>query len=110
MPSGGNASLEVADVDLDEACGREHGASPGGYVLVALHAAGAGVHAGLPDALVGTPAAADTWRAAGPGLGAAVQLAQSAGGHAWATREGPAAVAFEIYLPRVQAPPEEETR
>jgi PAS domain S-box-containing protein len=110
MPGGGHASLEIADVDLDETCGLERGASPGAYVLVALHVAGPGVQTGLPDALFGGPAPVETWRAAGPGLAGVLQLAQSAGGHVWATREGADAVAFEVYLPRVEEGSDEVTR
>jgi PAS domain S-box-containing protein len=110
MPGGGHASLEVADVDLDDTCGLERGASPGAYVLIALHVAGPGVQTGLPDELFAGPASADTWRMAGPGMAGVLQLAQSAGGHVWATREGADAVAFEVYLPRVERGPDEVTR
>jgi PAS domain S-box-containing protein len=109
LAGGGQMSLEVADVDLDEECGREHGASPGAYVLIALHVAGAVVDTGLPAAIFGAPGSIDVWRAAGPGLAGVLQLAHSAGGHAWVTKEDPEAVAFEIYLPRVEPDPDEVT-
>jgi hypothetical protein len=109
LAGGGQMSLEVADVDLDEECGRDHGASPGAYVLLALHVSGAAVDAGLPPAIFGTPGSVDVWRAAGPGLAGVLQLAHSAGGHAWVTKEGPQAVAFEVYLPRVEPDPDEVT-
>lgn len=101
MISGGHASLEVADVDIDEACARERGASPGAHVLLALHVSGPGIDTGLPDSLFGAPADEDGWRAAGPGMAGLHHVAQAAGGHLWATREGSGAIAFEVYLPSV---------
>ena len=101
MLSGGRASLEVADVDLDETCARERGTSPGAHVLLALHVSGPGVDSGLPAALFGAPAAGREWRAAGPGMGGLHQAVQAAGGHLWATREGSDSIAFEVYLPSV---------
>jgi PAS domain S-box-containing protein len=107
LQGSGQMSLEVADVELDDECGREHGASPGPYVLIALHVAGGGVETRMPAEIFGVPGTLDTWRAAGPGLASVLQLAHAAGGHAWVTKEGPEAVAFEVYLPRVEPDPDE---
>jgi PAS domain S-box-containing protein len=107
LQGSGQMSLEVADVELDDECGREHGASPGSYVLIALHVAGAGVESRMPSEIFGVPGTLDNWRAAGPGLASVLQLAHAAGGHAWVTKEGPETVAFEVYLPRVEPDPDE---
>jgi PAS domain S-box-containing protein len=101
MLSGGRATLEVADVDLDDTCARERSAGPGAHVLLALHVSGPGVDTGLPAALFGAPAGENEWRAAGPGMAGLHHAVQAAGGHLWATREGSDAIAFEVYLPSV---------
>ena len=103
MPEGGQITLEVAPVDIDEACAREHGGvEPGGYVLLAWHATGPGVDASTPPGLVGSPSGEAGWRAAGPGMATVYRLAAAAGGYLWATSEGPDAAAFEVYLPRAR--------
>src|SRR5918995_1180788 len=101
MRSGGHVSLEVADVDLDQTCARERGASPGAHVLLALHVSGPGVDTGLPAALFGAPADEKHWRAVGPGMAGLHQAVQAAGGHLWAMREGADTIALEVYLPSV---------
>jgi PAS domain S-box-containing protein len=101
MRSGGHVSIEVADVDLDQACARERGTGVGAHVLLALHVSGPGVETGLPAALFGASADEKEWRAAGPGMAGLHRAAQAAGGHLWATREGADTIAFELYLPSV---------
>lgn len=104
LGSGGQLTIELADVDIDDACARERGGvTPGHYVLLALHATGAGVAAASPSVLLNGPAPADVWRDAGPCMGPVCRVVASAGGHLWATREGEHSVAFEIYLPRAGA-------
>jgi PAS domain S-box-containing protein len=101
MISGGHVSIEVADVDLDQACARERGTSVGAHVLVAVHVSAPAVDSGLPAALFGASADENEWRAAGPGMAGLFQAVQAAGGHLWATREGDDTIAFELYLPSV---------
>ena len=101
MLSGGRASLEVADVDLDETCARERGTSPGATCCSRCTCRVRASTPGLPAALFGASAADRDWRAAGPGMGGLHQAVQAAGGHLWATREGSDSIAFEVYLPSV---------
>jgi PAS domain S-box-containing protein len=103
MTRGGQASLEVAAVDIDEACAREHVAAPGAYVLVALHAKGPNVQSGMPPDLLGASATAHQWESAGPGMAGVFEIVSEAGGYFWARREGTDALAFEVYLPRAMA-------
>jgi PAS domain S-box-containing protein len=110
MVGGGQVSLELADVEIDDACGRERGAPPGAYVLLALHANGPGVDTGLAEDLFSGPAGPASWETAGPGMTAVLRLVNEAGGHLWACREGEDAIAFEIYLPKAGSASAEDAR
>jgi PAS domain S-box-containing protein len=103
MVKGGQVTIELAEVDIDEACARERMASPGPYVLLAVHAAGPEVEHGIAPQLFGIPANEDTWQTAGPGMSALYAMVNEWGGCLWASQEGPDALAFEILLPRVMA-------
>ena len=103
MAKGGQVTIELAEVDIDEACARERMASPGPYVLLAVHAAGPEVEHGIAPQLFGIPANEDTWQTAGPGMSGLFAMVNEWGGCLWASQEGPDALAFEIYLPRVMA-------
>ena len=103
MVKGGQVTIELAKVDIDEACGRERMASPGPYVLLAVHAAGPEVEQGIAPQLFGIPANGDMWQTAGPGMSGLFAVVNEWGGCLWASQEGPDALAFEIYLPRVMA-------
>jgi PAS domain S-box-containing protein len=103
MVKGGQVTIELAEVDIDEACARERMASPGPYVLLAVHAAGPEVEHGTAPQLFGVPANEDTWQTAGPGMSGLFAMVNDWGGCLWASKEGPDALAFEIYLPRVMA-------
>jgi len=84
-------------------------ASPGPYVLLAVHAAGPEVEHGIAPQLFGIPANEDTWQTAGPGMSSLFATVNEWGGCLWASQEGPDALAFEIYLPRVMAAPDDST-
>jgi PAS domain S-box-containing protein len=99
--TGGQVSIELADVEIDSDIARERGVTAGPYVLLSVHTSGPSVEAGLPPELFGVPAPEATWRAAGPGMAALFQTVAEAGGYLWAIQENRNAVAFEIYLPRV---------
>jgi hypothetical protein len=98
--SGGQVSIEVADVEIDTDIARERGVAAGHYVLLSVHASGPSVESGLPAELFGAPAGETTWRGAGPGMAALFNTVAEAGGYLWAIQENRNAVAFEIYLPR----------
>jgi len=105
MTAGGQITIEVADVTIDEACAKERrGFRPGTYVLLALHAAGPGVAGGLPAGLFGVPPDQQLWRAAGPGMASVYSIIMNCGGYVWVAHEGRDAIAFELYFPRVPTP------
>ena len=97
----GQISVEFAEVEIDDRLGRERAVSAGRYVLIAVHVNGSEVEERLPAQLFDAPATKETWRSAGPGMLAAVQVVADAGGHLWASREANNVVALEIYLPQV---------
>jgi PAS domain S-box-containing protein len=101
MTDGGQVSIELADVEIDNDIARERGVTAGQYVLLSVHTSGPSVESGLPRELFGVPAGEATWRSAGPGMAALFQTVAEAGGYLWAIQENRNAVAFEIYLPRV---------
>lgn len=104
MTAGGQMTIEVADVTIDDACARERrGFRPGPYVLLGLHVSGPGVAGGLPAGLFGTPPDQQLWRAAGPGMGSVYATIMNCGGYVWVAHEGRDAIAFELYFPRVAA-------
>ena len=102
MTAGGQITIEVADVTIDDQCASERrGFRPGGYTLLALHATGPGVAGGLPAGVFGMPPDQQLWRAAGPGMGSVYSTIMNSGGYVWVAHEGRDAIAFELYLPRV---------
>ena len=58
---------------------------------------------GIAPQLFGIPANEETWQSAGPGMSGLFDMVNEWGGYLWATQEGPDALAFEVYLPRVTA-------
>ena len=105
MVAGGQITIEVADVAIDDACAKERrGFRPGSYVLLALHASGPGVAGGLPAGIFGVPPDQQLWRAAGPGMASVYSTIMNCGGYAWVAHEGRDAIAFELYFPRVPTP------
>lgn len=102
MTAGGQVTIEVADVTIDDACAKERrGFRPGSYVLLGLHASGPGVAGGLPAGIFGMPPDPQLWRAAGPGMASVYSTIMNAGGYLWIAHEGRDAIAFELYFPRV---------
>ena len=105
MTAGGQITIEVADVMIDDACAKERrGFRPGSYVLLGLHASGAGVAGGLPAGIFGVPPDQQLWRVAGPGMASVYSMIMNCGGYVWVAHEGRDAIAFELYFPRVPAP------
>jgi PAS domain S-box-containing protein len=105
MTAGGQITIEVADVTIDDACAKERrGFRQGTYVLLGLHASGPGVASGLPAGIFGMPPDAQLWRSAGPGMASVYSTIMNAGGYVWIAHEGRDAMAFELYFPRVAAP------
>ena len=100
MAAGGQITIEVATVAIDDECARERGGVlPGPYLLVSIHMSGRGVDAGIRPELVGRPIPDSGWRNAGAGIGTAARIVTAAGGYVWLTRESGDALAFELYLP-----------
>jgi len=100
MAAGGQITIEVATVEIDDECARERGGVlPGPYLLVSIHMSGRGVDTGIRPELVGRPIPDSGWRNAGAGIGTAARIVTSVGGYVWLTRESGEALAFELYLP-----------
>jgi PAS domain S-box-containing protein len=100
MAAGGQITIEVAAVEIDDECARERGGVlPGPYLLVSIHMSGRGVDAGIRPELVERPISDSGWRNAGAGIGTAARIVTSAGGYVWLTRESSEALAFELYVP-----------
>jgi len=96
----GQVALEFADVDVDDGAARARGGmQPGEYVLLAAHVIGEGAADNLPGDLFETGDAA-RWEHADAGLSSAYDSVRASGGNLWLSKEGPAGVVFEMYLPR----------
>jgi CheY-like chemotaxis protein len=106
MPGGGKLSIEVANVDLDEARARETGLNPGGYMLLTVSDTGTGMSeeamAHVFEPFFTTKDAASS---AGLGLAEVYGIVKQSGGRIKVSSEAGKGSAFRIYLPRVPEPP-----
>lgn len=99
---GGQATIEVADVEIDDAVAAARQVPSGSYVLWATHLSGKGSDRHLPRELFDT-ANTTAWQDVSVDLQSSLDVLTLAGGHAWLAREGNQGIVLELYLPRGRA-------
>lgn len=98
----GQATIEVADVEIDEEVAAVRKMAHGSYVLWAMHLSGKGADRHLAAELFETSNTA-AWQEISPELQSAIETMATAGTHTWLAREDGRGVVFEFYLPRRRA-------
>jgi PAS domain S-box-containing protein len=111
MPSGGKLILETANVDVEEAAGKNMGVKPGPYVMLAISDTGIGMdnetRSRLFEPFFTTKAPGN---GSGLGLATAYGAIKQADGYVTVYSQPNCGTIFEIYLPRVKDPVAEPAR
>jgi PAS domain S-box-containing protein len=95
----GEATVEIADVQIDDGVAAMRQMAPGSYVLWATHLSGKGAARHLPDERFDS-ADHTPWGSVDQGLQSALEGLRRAGMAAWLAHEGDNGIVLELYLPR----------